>query len=261
MPPSRTSRFDPRPITNIAKCSSRQNRIKSANAFSLRGSTQTCEGRPTRNFGGMMSVIINEQKTIALILNLEPASCMLEFAKGSGNFFERNSKLCGDSDYTKGVVHVVFAGNIKSRFAEFFAAAGDAENRTEVPQIDIDATIVGLFGKSVGNRVFTFRTQTGSVGIINVVKDCPTCLIDHLRKDFFDRNQIGIKIKMLFLDIQNDSVLRVKAAEAAIALVTFSNEIFAAWIPVRVASKNRDFSANIVRRVEAALAHDVRCHC
>ena len=45
------------------------------------------------NFGGVMRVIVNKQKTIALILDLKPAPRVLEFTKRSRNFFERNSKL------------------------------------------------------------------------------------------------------------------------------------------------------------------------
>ena len=48
MPPSLTSKLEPRPTTKSGRLSRRQKRINSANALSLRGSTQNCAGPPTR---------------------------------------------------------------------------------------------------------------------------------------------------------------------------------------------------------------------
>src|SRR5213594_3921733 len=49
---------------------------------------------------------------------------------------------------------------------------------------------------------------------------------------------------MLFLDIQDEAVLRMEAAQGAIAFVTFGDEIFAARVPVRVRSENWNFGTN-----------------
>src|SRR5206468_8050300 len=51
------------------------------------------------NFGRMVRVIVNEQKALALIFDLEPASRVLEFTKRSCNFFKRNSKLDRERDH------------------------------------------------------------------------------------------------------------------------------------------------------------------
>jgi hypothetical protein len=53
-------------------------------------------------------------------------------------------------------------------------------------------------------------------------------LLDEPRKDFFDRGEIGIKIKMFFFDIQNEGVLGMEAAQSAVAFVAFSDKILAA---------------------------------
>ncbi len=49
IPPSRTNKFEPRPMTKSGRLSCRQSRMISANAPSLRGSTQNCAGPPTRS--------------------------------------------------------------------------------------------------------------------------------------------------------------------------------------------------------------------
>src|SRR5262249_18987348 len=44
------------------------------------------------NLGGMMCVIVDEQKALALIFDLKPAPRVLEFTKRSCDLFKRNSK-------------------------------------------------------------------------------------------------------------------------------------------------------------------------
>src|SRR5438034_3852772 len=85
------------------------------------------------NFRGMMRVIVHEQKTFALILDLKPTPRVLEFTKRSCNFFKWNSKLRSECDHAKGIVHVVFAGNVQGCLAEYLAAPTNAKKRAEVP--------------------------------------------------------------------------------------------------------------------------------
>src|SRR5919107_6194633 len=66
---------------------------------------------------------------------------------------------------------------------------------------------------------------------------------------------------MLFLDVQNDCVLRMKAAQRAVAFVAFGNKIFAARVPIRVRSENWNFSAHIVRRMQSAFTKHMCRHC
>ena len=53
----------------------------------------------------------------------------------------------------------------------------------------------------------------------------------------------------------------MKAAQGAVAFVTFSNEIFAARIPVRVRSENWNFGTDIIGRMQSTFAQNVCCHC
>src|SRR4051794_9480857 len=52
----------------------------------------------------------------------------------------------------------------------------------------------------------------------------------------------------------------MKAAQSAVAFVAFRNEIFAAFVPIRVRSQDRNFSAHIVRRMQSAFAKDMGRH-
>ena len=70
----------------------------------------------------MMCVIVNKQKALALILDLEPAPCVLEFTKRSCDFFKRNSKLDSERDHAQGIVDIVRARHVQHRFAEFLFA-------------------------------------------------------------------------------------------------------------------------------------------
>ena len=52
----------------------------------------------------------------------------------------------------------------------------------------------------------------------------------------------------------------LKAAQRPVAFVAFCNKIFAERIPMRVASENRNFRTDVMRRMEASFAQNVRCH-
>ena len=47
-----------------------------------------------------MSVVINKQETVALVLDFEPAARVLELPQRSYDSFKRNSKLGGEGDHT-----------------------------------------------------------------------------------------------------------------------------------------------------------------
>src|SRR5436305_9705467 len=73
------------------------------------------------NFRGMVRVIVDEQKPVARVFDLEPAPRMLEFLKRCRDLVERNRKLRSQRDYSKRIMHVVFSGNIECRPPEFLA--------------------------------------------------------------------------------------------------------------------------------------------
>ena len=69
---------------------------------------------------------------------------------------------------------------------------------------------------------------------------------DELSKNFFDGGKIGIKIEMLFFNVQNEGEFGMKILERPIAFVAFRDKIFAARVPVRVGPENRDFRADVM---------------
>ena len=66
---------------------------------------------------------------------------------------------------------------------------------------------------------------------------------------------------MLFLDIQNEAVLGMEAAQGSVAFVAFGNKIIAARIPVRVRPENLNFGADIMGWMESTFAQNVCRHC
>src|SRR5437870_7067935 len=100
------------------------------------------------DLGGVMGIVVNKQKTIALILDFEAAARVLELAQRSRNFFKRNSKLGGEGNHTNSILDVVLPGNIQNRFAQLLPAPINAKDRSEIPQLDIGAAIIRLNRKS-----------------------------------------------------------------------------------------------------------------
>ena len=52
----------------------------------------------------------------------------------------------------------------------------------------------------------------------------------------------------------------IKTANSAVAFVSFGHKKFTSRVPMRVLSEDRDFGANIMRRVQSAFAQDMRHH-
>src|SRR5438552_18701412 len=79
-------------------------------------------------------------------------------------------------------------------------------------------------------------------------------------KDRFDFRQVLIKIEMFRLDMQNQRMFGTKTTNSAVALVPFGHKKFSTRIPVRVLPEDRDFRADVMRRVQPALAQDMCGH-
>src|SRR5437763_795211 len=79
-------------------------------------------------------------------------------------------------------------------------------------------------------------------------------------KDPFDFRQAFVKIEMFRLDIQNQDMFGMKTTDGAVALVPFGHKKFTTRIPVRVLSEDRNLRADVMRRVQPALAQDMRGH-
>src|SRR5437899_7625774 len=76
-------------------------------------------------------------------------------------------------------------------------------------------------------------------------------------KDPFDFRQVFIKIEMFRLDIQNQDMFGMKTTNGAVALVPFGHKKFTTRIPGRVLSEDRNFRADVMRRLQCALAQDI----
>jgi hypothetical protein len=81
----------------------------------------------SENFGRVVRVIVDKQKALALILDLEPASRVLEFTKRSYDFFERNSKLDRERNDPERIVDIMASGGVEGRFAQPLASTINAK--------------------------------------------------------------------------------------------------------------------------------------
>ena len=214
------------------------------------------------NFGRMMRVVVDQQKALALVLDLETPAGVLETAQRSGDLLERNSQFGGERDDTERVA-ARCAGPARSGSASpsCFAPPKDTKDRGEILQLNIGAAIIRVLREAEGDRARTRRhTDAAGVRIIGAIENRAAGLIEQLPEDRFDRGEVRIKIEMLFLDVQNERVLGMEKAQRAVALVAFRHEIFAARIPMRVRAEHRNFRADIMRRMQAAFAQDMRRH-
>src|SRR5437867_13228388 len=65
---------------------------------------------------------------------------------------------------------------------------------------------------------------------------------------------------MLRLDIQNQDMFGMETPNGAIALISFSHEKFPSRVPMRVLSEDRNFGADVMRRMQSAFAQDMCGH-
>src|SRR5204863_5939363 len=99
----------------------------------------------------MMGIVVDQQKTIARVLDFEPPPGVAKLLQRPGDFLEWNSELGRKRDDTNGILHIVPAGNIQARFAQFLALAKNRKDRGEIFQQNILSAIIRLISKAVGN--------------------------------------------------------------------------------------------------------------
>ena len=126
--------------------------------------------------------------------------------------------------------------------------------------MNVRRAIVGCLGQTVTNDAARRSTYAPGGGLIGTIKDLAGGLGEQLAEDFLDRGQIGVKVEMFLLYIKYQGMLGVKQGDRAVAFVAFGHEKFAARVPVRVGPENRDFSADVMRRMQSAFTQDVRGH-
>src|SRR5207245_6054295 len=69
-----------------------------------------------------------------------------------------------------------------------------------------------------------------------------------------------VKIEMFRLDIQNQDMFGMKTTNGAVALISFSHEKFPSRVPMRVLSEDRNFGADVMRRMQSAFTQDMCGH-
>ncbi len=207
-----------------------------------------------------MRVIVHEEEAIALILDLKTPACVLETPERCDHLLERNPEFRGERDHSHSVAHVMTAGDVQDGFAQFFAPAENAENGSEILKVDIGAAIIRRGREAEGNGTWPRPANPRGMLVIHTIKNGAGSLIEQLGKDRFDRGEVRIKIEVLFLNVQNEGVLGFEITQRPVALIAFRDEIFAAPVPVRVRAEERNLRADIMGRMQSALAQNVRGH-
>src|ERR1700704_1157948 len=98
------------------------------------------------------------------------------------------------------------------------------------------------------------------VRVVRAIKNRAAGLIEQLGKDLFDGGEVGIKIEMFLLDVEDERMLRGEEPDGAIAFIAFGHEIFAAGIPMRIRTEQRNLSTDVVGRVRAAFPQNMCRH-
>ena len=127
-------------------------------------------------------------------------------------------------------------------------------------QLETGRAIARRIAEAIGNCPGVRAANPRRVQIVGAIKNRAFGLNEQFREDLLDRGEVLVIVEVLFFDIENERVLRMEKLQRAVALVAFRDEIFAARIPVRVAAENRNFRADVMRRMQAAFAQNVRRH-
>src|SRR5205814_4902292 len=125
------------------------------------------------NLGGMMRIIVHQQKPIALVFDFETPPGVLEATQGCDDLFKRYSQLQGEGDYPERITHVVVARNVQAGFAQLLTSAMDTKNRRKILKIDVSAAIIRLRRKTEGDGTRARPTNSPGVGIVRTIKNRP----------------------------------------------------------------------------------------
>src|SRR5215213_6334586 len=90
------------------------------------------------------------------------------------------------------------------------------------------------------------------VRVIRAIEYLVAGVREQLAEGLLNRREIGIMIKVLFLNIQDDRVLRMIPNNRPVTLVRFSHEPFARRVPLGVYSENWDLRADVMGRVQSS---------
>src|SRR5689334_3030660 len=96
-------------------------------------------GRPEGRFyfGGMMTIVVDQQEARAVIFDLKAPASVLKLGQRFGNFLERNSELGREGNYPKGIANVVLARNVENGISYLFFSVIDTEAGAKITKVDI----------------------------------------------------------------------------------------------------------------------------
>ena len=121
----------------------------------------------------------------------------------------------------------MLTGNVERGFTKLFRSALDAKFSGEIVQLVSGRAIVGACAEAVGNCTLPVAAKTRRIRIIEAVESAPGRLCEQLSENNLDRQEICIKIEMLLLNIQDESVLGTVKLERPVAFIAFRDKIFA----------------------------------
>src|ERR1051325_9748694 len=100
-----------------------------------------------------MRVIVYQEKALTLVLDLETSPGVLKTRQRGRDFRKRHPELARERNHAERVAHVVPAGNVQNRLAQFLAPARHRKDRREIAQLNLGSAIIRRLGKSKGNRL------------------------------------------------------------------------------------------------------------
>src|SRR5438045_179026 len=115
---------------------------------------------------------------------------------------------------------------------------------------DIACAILGPFAEPVRDAALRM-TKALRHRIIGTVEHRAHTLLDQLPKRLLNGGEVLVKVEMLRLNVQYQRMLRMKAADGAIAFVTFRYKEIPSTVPVGILAQDCNLRSHVVRRVEA----------
>ncbi len=217
-------------------------------------------GERRADFARMMRVIVDHHVAIGAELDLEPPARAAKRLERLRDFRERHAELRGERDDRKRVAHIVPAGDVERDRAERLAVFQRAEMRLEILRVQVVETIYGAGALAVRDRARVRRAEARGVHVVGAIEDVSLGLREQLLEGALDRGEVLVIVEMLLLDVEDDRVLGMVEGDRAVALVALGDHVFAVGIPVRIRAEDRNFRADIVRRMQARVAQDVGRH-
>ena len=206
----------------------------------------------------MMPVVVDEHMKVRGMQHFEtPTRAPETFQRGRAPAHVE-AQLGGEGQHRGRIDHIVLPRNIKGDPRQLLALPTERKSRGKARGPDIGASISA--GLPVGDSLGATRTNPHRSGIVGTIENFSRRLVEQLTERRVNRRQIGIVVEVLGLDIEHDDVFRMVKDDRAVALIALGHKILPSRIPACVRAEDRDFRANIVRRMRARGTQGMRRH-